>query len=121
MAVVARLSASESYVSCRRRLAGFQRGQGWWGGGAQRGATGGSPLPFGKPEECCTAALFCHGRAPRSPSQEYKAASVVNQTAGPPMDQRFASLLLHAPPGANNPTCAPTKVVSWDVRWDGPL
>lgn len=114
MAEVERLSASESYVSCRRRLARFQRGQGWRGGrlgGHRGGALGGSQLPFGNPEECCTAALFCHGCALRCPSQEYKPASVVHQTARPPMDQRFPSILPDAAPSANDLTSAATNVV----------
>lgn len=92
---------------------GFSEGRvgGVGGWGTQRGATGGSQLPFGSPEECCTAALFCHGRALRCPSREYKAASVVNQTAGPPMDLQFPSILPDAAPGANDPTYAATNVV----------
>lgn len=71
--------------------------------GGWEGVMGGSQLPFGRPEECCTAALFCHGRALRCPSREYKAASVVHQTAGPPMDQRFplSPQMLH--PALTNP------------------
>lgn len=44
MAEVGRLSASESYVSCRRRLAGFQRGQGLagWEVGGHRGGIWGA-------------------------------------------------------------------------------